>query len=303
MLSGQFSVVGFVWLSALLGTGRSLTILSVEDDQITIPDEMCSPYGTYPNILNITESDQQGFFPVIIYPDKLIPVRDMRKAKGLATAEEVQHAKRRNSGWRVFSRNLIQELIFVITLGRRTPNRNSIHWAIGKYDENRLGTYTSELYDDTSNTIDGFGGRRTLHLGIDLEAPVGTKVFAFCDGIIHSAGYNAEFGDYGHVVVVEHHLEAESEDGMPRRVWALYGHMDKASIRGKQPGQVVRKGKPVGRVGDCHENGGWIVPHLHFQLSLHPPETHDMPGASSVQDRINALKVYPDPRYVLGAIY
>ena len=50
------------------------------------------------------------------------------------------------------------------------------------------------------------------------------------------------------------------------------------------------------------ENGGW-EPHLHFQLSIIEPETHDLPGVVSIQDSAIALKLYPDPRLVLGPIY
>jgi hypothetical protein len=55
-------------------------------------------------------------------------------------------------------------------------------------------------------------------------------------------------------------------------------------------------------MGDKDENGGWD-PHLHFQLSLIEPETHDMPGVVSPEDREQALRDYPDPRLVLGPIY
>ncbi len=33
------------------------------------------------------------------------------------------------------------------------------------------------------------------------------------------------------------------------------------------------------------------------------PETHDMPGVVSPEDREQALRDYPDPRLVLGPIY
>ena len=50
-------------------------------------------------------------------------------------------------------------------------------------------------------------------------------------------------------------------------------------------------------------NGGWD-PHLHFQLSLIEPITHDMPGVVNPKDREEALlKNYPDPRLVMGTIY
>ena len=157
--------------------------------------------------------------------------------------------------------------------------------------------YTSELFQNLENHIDGYSGRRTVHLGIDLGAPVGTEVHAFTDGLVHSVGYNAEHGDYGYVVVIQHALPSGVD------VWALYGHLDQSTIKGKTPGSRIQRGQIIGRIGACHENGGWEAPHVHFQLSTHPPETHDMPGASCVDDRSKALLHYPDPRYVLGPLY
>ena len=66
----------------------------------------------------------------------------------------------------------------------------------------------------------------------------------------------------------------------------------------------IHRDQIIGYVGDCHENGGWTLPHVHFQLSIYPPQVeHDMPGACSIDDRINALYHYPDPRYVLGELH
>ena len=60
-------------------------------------------------------------------------------------------------------------------------------------------------------------------------------------------------------------------------------------------------GEVVAWFGAFEENGGW-EPHLHFQLSLVQPETHDMrvvaPG-----ERTRALEIYPDPRNILGPLY
>jgi len=168
--------------------------------------------------------------------------------------------------------------------------------------------YESDLFDDLDNTIDGYGGRRTVHLGMDLGGPVGTPVHAFCDGIVHSVGYNPELGDYGHVIVVEHSWGGDM-NGEKKRCWALYGHLDESALTTTakaviKPGDAVKKGQVLGRMGDIYENGGWINSHLHFQLSTKPPDQpHDMPGASSVQDRKQALLQYPDPRYVLGPMY
>ena len=46
--------------------------------------------------------------------------------------------------------------------------------------------------------------RRTVHVGIDIGAPINTPIYAFTDGIIHSVGYNPAIGDYGNVIVIQH---------------------------------------------------------------------------------------------------
>ena len=79
--------------------------------------------------------------------------------------------------------------------------------------------------------------------------------------------------------------------------------MNKETIKGKPPGTPIQKGQVIGGIGDSHENGGWWAPHCHFQVSMRPPVTHDMPGACSAEDRMTALYEYFDPRYILGQIY
>ncbi|MEC7687188.1 MAG: peptidoglycan DD-metalloendopeptidase family protein, partial [Candidatus Thermoplasmatota archaeon] len=133
------------------------------------------------------------------------------------------------------------------------------------------------------------------HVGIDIGGPVGTSCRAFEKGIISNFGYNPEPGDYGFVIITEHKISGV-------RVWALYGHLNSKSIDGKRIGQVIEKGEIIAWFGNESENGGW-APHLHFQLSLIEPETHDLPGVVSAEDRKKALETYPDPRLVLGSIY
>ena len=156
---------------------------------------------------------------------------------------------------------------------------------IGRYDELRHGMYSTEL----------FSGSRFLHVGIDIGAPVGTPCMAFDEGEIVHFGYNPDDGDYGNVIVTKHMI-----GNTP--VWALYGHLSSASIEKKEVGQKISRGEVICWMGEKHENGGW-EPHLHFQLSLTEPETHDMPGVVSPDDRLEALANYPDPRLVLGPIY
>ena len=156
---------------------------------------------------------------------------------------------------------------------------------IGRYDELRPGMYSTDLFSDG----------RFLHVGIDIGAPVGTPCMAFDDGEISKFGYNPDDGDYGHVVITKHIIDGRS-------VWALYGHLNSKSIENKEIGQKISKGEVICWMGDKHENGGWES-HLHFQLSLKEPETHDLPGVVSPDNRDQALQDYPDPRLVLGPIY
>ena len=169
------------------------------------------------------------------------------------------------------------------TSGDDSPSK--YEYDIGRYDELRPGMYSTDL----------FAGSRFLHVGIDIGAPVGTPCMAFANGEISHFGYNPADGDYGNVVITRHLL-----DGVP--LWALYGHLDAKSIEGKAVGQKVNVGEVICWMGDKHENGGW-EPHLHFQLSLVEPETHDLPGVVAPEDRDNALAIYPDPRNVLGPLY
>ena len=164
-------------------------------------------------------------------------------------------------------------------------NQPETEFSIGKYDEVRPKLYNTEI----------FGGERSLHIGIDIGGPVGTPCMAFMDGEISHFGYNPAAGDYGNVVITKHWISGT-------KVWALYGHLDAASIEDKKIGQRVVAGEVIAWFGSYEENGGW-EPHLHFQLSLIEPETHDMPGVVAPGDRDQALKDYPDPRNVLGPIY
>ena len=173
----------------------------------------------------------------------------------------------------------------VLDLSSGTWTPPNTEYSVGKYDEVRPNMYNTEL----------FGGTRLIHMGIDIGGPVGTPCMAFADGEVSHFGYNQEPGDYGNVVITQHDIGGTS-------VWALYGHMDAASIKGKTVGQKVSAGEVIAWFGDRHENGGW-EPHLHFQLSLVEPETHDLPGVVAPEDREQALLDYPDPRLVLGPLY
>ena len=166
---------------------------------------------------------------------------------------------------------------------------------VGRYNERRRYMYETDLFGGESDPWSAKGSVRDIHIGIDIGGPAGTAIHAVADCKIHSVGYNPADGDYGHVLVTEQVLNGQ-------RVWSLCGHLSAASTAGKAPGDTFKRGDVLGYIGDRHENGGWH-PHVHFQLSLVEPETHDMPGVVSSAQHAAALRDYPDPRMVLGSLY
>lgn len=87
-----------------------------------------------------------------------------------------------------------------------------------------------------------------LHAGEDLAAPEGTPVVAALSGRVVSSGLA---GGYGLAVELEHQRPL-------RRT--LYGHLSELYVK---PGEWVRQGEVVGRVGSTGLSTG---PHLHFEL-------------------------------------
>ncbi len=175
--------------------------------------------------------------------------------------------------------------VYDFTAGYDENRQRSSPYGVGKYNERRKGMYMSEL----------FANRRDIHVGIDLAGPLGEPVHAFFAGRILHLGYNSAPGDYGYTLVTEHELNDQI-------LYALFGHLSAASLQDKSPGQSFAKGEVIAWLGDKNENGGWN-PHVHFQLSLVRPTGPDLPGAVNEANLQEALKIYPDPRLVLGPIY
>ena len=184
----------------------------------------------------------------------------------------------------------------VIDLPKNTPvldlkNGNDYQkfkepYSIGKYNEKRYDLYKGDLFEKNS---------RFIHMGIDIGAPIGTIVKSFFDGEIFSFKNNDLTLDYGYTIITKHMFDDV-------HIFALYGHLSKSSLKDKKVGQKIYSGEEIATVGNETENGGW-PPHVHFQLSLIEPKTCDLPGVVSKENHEVALKVFPDPRHVLGNLY
>ncbi|MDH3649351.1 MAG: aminotransferase class III-fold pyridoxal phosphate-dependent enzyme, partial [Saprospiraceae bacterium] len=161
--------------------------------------------------------------------------------------------------------------------------------AVGKYLEPR------PFYSADSYKIEGNDGRewRTIHMGLDLFAPVGTSILAPHRGQVQAVTYNTGFRDYGHTVILRH----ETDEGVP--FFTLYGHLGSSCLQLLKPGQLIDADEIVGMVGDLHENGEW-PPHLHFQVIVHMlDEQYNFPGVVAPRWVDVWQSLCPDPNLIL----
>ncbi|MFC4769401.1 M23 family metallopeptidase [Effusibacillus consociatus] len=93
-------------------------------------------------------------------------------------------------------------------------------------------------------------GNVEFHTGIDVAADLGDPIHASADGVVLFAGSAQGFGNW---IVIRH------EQGL----MTIYGHMFRNGIQVK-PGQTVRKGDLIGKVGSAGQSYG---PHLHFAVA------------------------------------
>ena len=172
----------------------------------------------------------------------------------------------------------------------RVMERSRAALGVGQYDEVRP-VYTAPLFATGTGPL---AERRVVHLGIDLFAPAGTPVYPPLSGTIEALAHNAAPQDYGPVIILRH------ETGTGEPFFSLYGHLSRASLDGRVPGQRVNPDEPIGTLGRIEENGGWL-PHLHFQIILDLAGLGtDFPGVAPVSQRRLWTGLSPDPNLLLG---
>ncbi len=106
-------------------------------------------------------------------------------------------------------------------------------------------------------------GKLGPHHGIDLPNATGTPVAAVADGTVVFAGSDRKnlvgpYTDfYGNVIIIQHSI-----DGIQQPVYSLYGHLSEVGV---MPGQMVKAGELIGRVGST---GIAMGSHLHFEVRV-----------------------------------
>ncbi len=91
-------------------------------------------------------------------------------------------------------------------------------------------------------------GDSRFHAGTDLGAPMGTPVLAAYEGQVAFADF---LGGYGLAIAINHNQGTQQ---------TLYGHLSEIFVK---PGDVVKQGAAIGRVGSTGASTG---PHLHFEF-------------------------------------
>jgi murein DD-endopeptidase MepM/ murein hydrolase activator NlpD len=163
---------------------------------------------------------------------------------------------------------------------RNEMQARGVDFGIGGYAEERA------IYRGGVHFVEG--EPRCIHLGLDFWTAAGTEVHAPWDAEVHSFSSIDLPYDYGHVVILRHHL--------PQGILhSLYGHLSADSLKGLEEGKRIPAGKVFARLGTAAENGGW-PPHLHFQLIRDMMgKEGDFPGVCTKGEKAFYLDNCPKP--------
>ncbi|KAI8823208.1 pyridoxal phosphate-dependent transferase [Chytriomyces cf. hyalinus JEL632] len=166
---------------------------------------------------------------------------------------------------------------------------------IGRYNEPRC------IYYDSRYRRDGDEGSewRTVHLGLDLFCPAGSKIVSPFPARVHSVIDNAEALDYGPTIFLQHTIPS-TNNNEDIHFWTLYGHLDPECLTRLQVGQTLAAGDLVAHVGKPDRNGGWPE-HLHFQVITDLlSDNGDFPGVAFPEEIDVWKSLSPDPTLFSG---
>lgn len=110
-------------------------------------------------------------------------------------------------------------------------------------------TYPLDVISDVGayGNIRQSGDISLQHLGVDLDAAVGTRVYSINTGKVV---LSRDFVNYGKTLVIDHGFG----------IYSLYLHLNDAAV---SLGQSVLRGQVIGHSGNT---GYSIAPHLHFSI-------------------------------------
>ena len=127
-------------------------------------------------------------------------------------------------------------------------SRNKVEWSVSGYLENRA----TLLKDYPQMVTEG----RFYHLGIDINAPCGTKLYAPYDCEVAVSKYEEGAGNYGGVIILKC-----KKDGAA--FYMLFGHLNADKL--PPTGTHLKKGDIFAECGNMRQNGNWFY-HTHLQI-------------------------------------
>jgi len=125
---------------------------------------------------------------------------------------------------------------------------NHVSWSVGGYLEDRsiiLKRYPQMIEE-----------KRYYHLGLDLNFPKHTPIYAPIKAEVVQSQYEEGEGNYGGLVVLKC-----CENGTT--FYLVFGHLERAGL--PEVGRILVAGEQFARVGDFDENGAWYH-HIHLQV-------------------------------------
>ena len=230
-----------------------------------------------PNITEILEKHAHDYYPVVPLnglQDRIVPLNLSKN--NAAFTEDVYSSP--------------EKLVAFIQNERETSDAT---YLIGGYREHREMYRRSSLFGiNAAEEVFPSDEPRSLHLGVDIWGPEGTKIFAPLGGMIHSFAFNNNFGDYGATIILQHQQDTTN-------CYCLYGHLALKDIESKRVGQFITRGENFAHFGPWEENGNW-PPHLHFQVIMDMGNWDgDYPGVCRMSEAAKYLQNCPDPNLIL----
>lgn len=105
----------------------------------------------------------------------------------------------------------------------------------------------TQMASGFSYRVDPVYGTMKFHEGMDFAAQIGTPVYATGDGVVYEADWKS---GYGNLIEIDHGYDYHTR----------YAHLSEILVR---PGQSVRRGDLIGKVGNTGKSTG---PHLHYEV-------------------------------------
>lgn len=222
-------------------------------------------------VVDVLQKNQQSFHSVVDFD----PAKDRLTALDFTAQQE----------------GLTPEILgdtdqFTSYINEQLQEKNALY-GIGGYGEHRTVYARSKVFDGI-----GTEEPRRLHLGTDIWGRPYTHITAPLDGIVHSFGFNNDFGDYGATIILSHFLDGHT-------FHTLYGHLSLNDLKNLEEGQTISRGEVFAEFGLPFENGHW-PPHLHFQVIIDLQGWNgDYPGVCRFSEKDQYMQNCPDPDLIL----